>query len=76
MNAALCNSHAERRCSVHARCKRLIRDLERVVWKAGTSLIDKDRDRELSHMSDAVGYLIESELPLRGTVGERSGRLL
>ena len=76
MNAALCNSRGERKCFIHPRCKGLIRDLERVVWKPGTTLIDKDTDGQLSHMSDAAGYLIETELPLRGTIGYRSERIL
>ena len=76
VNAALCNSRGERACLVNPRCKHLIRDLERVVWKPGTTLIDKDTDHQLTHISDAAGYLIESELPLRGTVGFRTERIL
>lgn len=42
-------------------CPKLIRDLQRVVWKAGASALpklDQVSDPTLSHMSDGMGYLI------------------
>lgn len=77
MNAALCNHNQERRLFVDPKCIKLIRDLERVQWKEGTALLDKDADKMLTHISDALGYMVETEMKLRpksGFIG--GGRLV
>jgi hypothetical protein len=56
---------------VDMRCKELIKDLEQVTYKAESMLIDKDRDRARTHLSDALGYLIWQECRPQPTVGER-----
>lgn len=40
---------------VSSKCKKLINDLEKVVWKG--SDLDKVTDKNLTHLSDALGYL-------------------
>jgi hypothetical protein len=65
-----------RRLSVNPGCKQLIRDLERVRWKADSNdnlppQLDKTNPG-LTHVSDALGYLIEAELGLRQRGGPRS----
>lgn len=52
----------EGRCTI-SNCPKLIRDMERVVWKNGE--IDKTSDPSLSHPSDAAGYAIERLHPVR-----------
>ena len=74
VNAMLCNSPGMRRLFIDPRCRRLIRDLECVVWKADGhgnvgAQLDKS-DPELTHVSDALGYLVEREFGLRVAVGE------
>lgn len=64
VNAMICNSKNERRVLVNPRCKNLIRDLEQVNFKEGTSQIDKTKDAMLTHISDALGYQIEKEFSL------------
>jgi hypothetical protein len=76
VNAMLCNSQGIRRLSIDSRCRRLIRDLERVSWKADnhgnlSAQLDKS-DPELTHTSDALGYLIEREFGLHPEVGFRA----
>ena len=76
VNSMLCNNLGERRLAVHPRCKHLIRDLERVSWKADShdnllSQLDKT-DPALTHVSDALGYLLEAEFGLRQSGGPRS----
>jgi hypothetical protein len=76
VNAMLCNSQGMRRLFIDPRCRRLIRDLERVVWKADGhgnvgAQLDKS-DPELTHVSDALGYFAEREFGLRAPVGLRS----
>jgi hypothetical protein len=76
VNAMIANARRERRLKVAPQCKQLIRDLEQVSWKNdanGNPIGDLDRsDRLRTHTSDALGYLIASEFPMRSPVGERS----
>ena len=76
MNGALQPTEGESRVTIDRRCKELIKDLEQVVYKENTLVIDKDRDPKRTHLSDALGYLVWQELRARETVGERSGRLV
>ena len=76
VNALLCNTHQQRRLFVDPRCKRLIRDFEQVVWKADSNRnllpqLDK-ANPQLTHVSDALGYLVEGEFGLRQSGGPRS----
>ena len=43
-------------------CKELINDLEKVTNKPNSREIDKS-NKELSHMTDALGYAVEWEFP-------------
>ena len=49
---------------IHPKCKGLIKDLEQVVLKEGTRDIDKTNP-ELTHFTDAIGYAIDIEMPVR-----------
>jgi len=76
MNGVLRNSQGERRLLVSPRCKHLIRDLERVSWKADghdnlLPQLDKTNP-ELTHSTDALGYLIDTEFGLRQQGGPKS----
>ncbi len=75
MNAKLGAASGERLLRVHPKCTELIRDLEQVTYKEGSGVIDKDRDSRLTHLSDALGYLVWQECGGRGTVGEMGKRL-
>ena len=57
-------------------CKELIKDLEQVCFKEDTSLIDKDRDRMRTHLSDALGYVLWQECRAGLKIGERCQPLL
>ncbi|MGI9072304.1 MAG: hypothetical protein ACR2JB_13550 [Bryobacteraceae bacterium] len=65
VNAVIQNASRERRLRVSPRCKQLIRDLEQVSWKHnanGNPVGDLDRsDRQRTHTSEALGYLIAWE---------------
>ena len=45
-------------------CVETIRDFERVCFKACTHELDKS-DPNLTHHTDAIGYLIEQKYPIR-----------
>ena len=77
VNARLRSHAGQHRLMIHEHCKQLIRDFEQVCWKTdphGNSLVELDKsDPARSHVSDAVGYLIAKEFPMRSQIGERSG---
>jgi len=77
VNAVLRNHAGQHRLLVDPNCKHLIQDFEQVSWKAdphGNSLADLDKsDSKRTHVSDAVGYYVAREFPMRAVMGERSG---
>jgi hypothetical protein len=80
VNARLRNQAGEHRLYIHPRCRQLVQDFERVSWKTDAhgnawNEIDKS-DPMRTHLSDALGYLIALEFPLRATAGFRSERIL
>ena len=80
VNALLRNQVGQNRLLVDESCRALIKDFEQVCWKAdphGNPLADLDKsDSMRTHMSDAIGYLIALEFPMRAQIGERSGPAL
>jgi hypothetical protein len=52
------------RTRIDPKCQRLVRDLEGVQYKKGTGDIDKAGAPDLSHISDAFGYLIHRRHPM------------
>ncbi len=74
VNALLCNSEGHRQTFIDPnQCKRLVKDLEQVVWAADgsgnmTGQIDKTNPA-LTHVSDALGYLIAEEFGLTKQIG-------
>jgi hypothetical protein len=77
VNAMLRNHAGEHRLLIDPKCKQLIKDLEQVCWKAdphGNPLAELDKSDPLrTHTSDAVGYWIAREFPMRAQRGERGG---
>jgi len=63
VNSKLKNSNGVSSLFVDPKCRQIINSLERMVYKPNTSIIEKDG--ELDHMADAVGYLVEFLYPVR-----------
>jgi len=76
VNARLRNAKGEVRLFVDPKCRRLIEDLEEVVYKEGTAVIDKSSNPERTHLTDALGYLVWGEFGLEGKAGEKDKPLL
>lgn len=74
VNALLQSASGDVRILVDEKCKELIADFEQVSYKADSNQIDKDRDRNRTHLSDALGYLLCEES--RPRIGERSRPIL
>lgn len=51
------------RIEIDPKCKRLIADLEKVAYEDGTNMPDT-KDQELTHISDALGYLVHYYFPM------------
>ena len=75
-NAKLRSAAGEIGVLIDEECKELIKDLEQVSFKADSNQIDKDRDRQRTHLSDALGYLLWQEYRPVAPIGERGGRIL
>jgi hypothetical protein len=78
VNAKLRNYAGHHSLLVDPACKQLIKDFEQVCWKAdpnGNALAELDKsDPMRTHTSDAVGYLIAQDFPMRSTTfGEHGG---
>ena len=48
---------------ISSACRESIRSFERTAWKEGASILDKTKGDE--HITDAIGYFIEYEFPVR-----------
>jgi hypothetical protein len=80
VNAKLRNHAGKHRLLVNPSCKHLIKDFEQVSWKTdphGNPLVELDKsDSMRTHVSDAVGYLVARDFPMRRQIGERPGPAL
>ncbi len=74
VNARFENAEGQRQVMIDPRCKELIADLEQVVYKPGSSQIDKESDAARTHTSDALGYYLCQAFT--GQIGEKTRRLL
>ena len=77
MNARLRNSVGQYRIMIDRKCEHLIQDLEQASWRAdphGNPLAELDKaDPKKTHVSDALGYLVAREFPMKAMRGEMSG---
>ena len=76
MNAKLRSAAGNIQLLVRRRCKELIKDFEQVSYKQDSTQIDKERDRNRTHLSDALGYLVWQECRPLQPIGERPNPLL
>jgi hypothetical protein len=74
VNTRLCSSDGTRRLFVDpSAAPRTVRDLEGVpAVRGGSGEIDKNADRSLTHMSDALGYYVDFRYPIADIVARRS----
>jgi hypothetical protein len=76
VNAKLLSACGEVSLLVDRKCKGLVKDFEQVVYKPESTIIDKERNSQLTHLSDALGYLVWQECRVMPPVGHRDQRLL
>jgi hypothetical protein len=76
VNSKLMNAAGEVQMQVSPRCKELVKDLEQVMYKPESTVMDKERDPKRTHLSDALGYLIWQECRPQVRFGEQPKRLL
>ena len=63
VNAKLKNTLGERTLHIDPKCKHTIDSIQRLTYREGTTMIDKDSG--LDHQSDAVGYLVDFIHPIK-----------
>jgi hypothetical protein len=61
VNSLLCSQAGDRRLTIDPKCRNVIQSLSRQIYKPGTQIPD---DGDLSHMADAVGYMVEYLFPV------------
>ena len=76
VNSKLFSADEQAQLFVDPRCKGLITDFEEVTFKPDSSVIDKDKDSQRTHLSDALGYLLWQECRPRPVFGEQDKRLI
>jgi hypothetical protein len=76
VNSKLFSAGEEAQLFIDPRCKGLIMDFEEVTFKPDSSVMDKDKDSQRTHLSDALGYLLWQECRPRTTFGEQGKRLI
>jgi hypothetical protein len=75
VNGMLTNALGEVRLEISPKCKELIKDLEEVLFKPDSGVIDKVRDPRRTHASDALGYVVWQLYGDKASAGERNKRL-
>ncbi|MBV9269077.1 MAG: hypothetical protein JO061_23100 [Acidobacteriaceae bacterium] len=75
VNALLTNSLGEVRLEMDPKCKELIKDMEEVLFKPESGVIDKFSDPKRTHTSDALGYVVWDLYGDKTTFGEIGKRL-
>lgn len=70
VNALLTNALGEVRLEIDPRCKELIKDLEEVMFKPESGVVDKMRDPRRTHASDALGYVVWELFGEKPSAGE------
>jgi len=66
VNRMLENASGRRRLFVSSECEEVVRCLDGLLYKKGTSEVDKDGD--LDHMVDALRYIISNQYPINKKV--------
>jgi hypothetical protein len=75
-NSKLRSAAGDIRLLVDPKCKELIQDFEQVSYKADSNAIDKEKDRQRTHLSDALGYLLWQECRPQPAIGDHPERLI
>jgi hypothetical protein len=75
VNALLTNALGEVRLQIDPRCRELVKDLEEVMFKKDSGVIDKTHDPRRTHASDALGYLVWELFGSKVRAGEMDKRL-
>ena len=68
VQAMLQNAAGDRRLFVSRKCTNMIKSLDGLVYKEKTGAPDKDSG--LDHITDALGYLVHSEFPIRKPISD------
>jgi hypothetical protein len=74
VNAQLLSTYGATHVFIDPKCKELIKDMEEVVYKPDSGVIDKERDPRRTHLSDALGYLLWQQCAPGASYGEQPNR--
>ena len=63
VNSALKSANGQQKLYITPNCKNVIKSLSRQIYKVGTN--QPDNNENLSHMADALGYMVEYIYPVK-----------
>jgi len=67
VNWRLCNDMGKRHLFISPKCEHVIKDFRRVIWQEGRKIENQSgTNKDLTHISSAIGYYIEYEYSLKG----------
>lgn len=72
VNSAFRSMDGTIRLTIDPKCRKLLECLEKQVYKDGTRQPSKDG---FDHMNDALGYLVNHQLPIRQAIQARPGQI-
>lgn len=72
VNSALKSADDTVRLRITPNCRNVIRSLSRQIYKEGTTV--PDNNENLSHMSDAVGYMVEYIYPVVRSINNNTAK--
>lgn len=75
VNTLLKAKSGKRRLFVSEKCVELIKDFISIVYKEGDRDLDK-ADPMRTHMSDALGYLVHKQYPVRPEIIKKPGKII
>lgn len=71
VNSALKSMSGDIKLTIDKKCVKLLECLRKQTYKEGTRVVDKDSGYD--HMNDALGYLVNHQLPIRQAIRQMPG---
>ena len=75
VNSAFRSMDGTIRLTVDPKCRKLLECLEKHTYKEGTRQPNKEGAKDFSHFNDALGYLVNHQLPIRQAIQAHPGQI-
>jgi len=75
VNSAFRSMDGTIRLTIDPKCRKLLECLEKHTYKEGTRQPNKEGAKDFSHFNDALGYLVNHQLPIRQAIQAHPGQI-